>query len=108
MNKGDLERIVTLHDEEAVLRVQSNEIHFGSAAVRAKMQQLIASKANIANTLRHTLQHSDIALIVVDYALRLTAPDGSPGVVTGTAANVIQDQPENDWRMIIANPQGTA
>ena len=56
------------------------------------MQQLIAAKANLANTLRHTLRHGDVALIVVDYVLRLTAPDGSPVGVTGTATNVIQRQ----------------
>ena len=72
------------------------------------MQQLIASKAHITNTLRHTFRHDDIALIVVDYVLRLTAPDGSPIPITGTATNVLQDHAEKGWRMIIANPQGTA
>ena len=108
LNEADLEGIVALYDENAVLHVQTGEIPCGPAAVRAEMQQLIASKANITNTLRHTFRHRDIALIVVDYVLRLTAPDGSPAVVTGTATNVIQDHPEKGWRMIIANPQGTA
>jgi len=108
LNKGDLERLVALYDGEAVLRVQSGEIHFGSAAVRAEMQQLIASKAKIANTLRYALRHGDIALIIVDYVLCLTAPDGSPVSSTGTATNVIRHHSEKGWRMIIANPQGTA
>ena len=77
LNTGDLERIVALYDEGAVLRVQSGDIHSGSIAVRAEMQQMIAFKANIANTLRHSLQNGDTALIIVDYVLRLTTPDGS-------------------------------
>jgi ketosteroid isomerase-like protein len=107
LNKGDLDGIVALYDENAVLHVQTGEIHSGPAAVRAEMEQLIASQANITNTLRHTFRHGDIALIVVDYVLHLTTPDGSPVVITGTATNVIQDQAEKGWRMIIANPQGT-
>ena len=105
LNRGDLESIVALYDGEAALRVQSNEIHSGSAAVRAEMGQLIAAKANIANTLRHIFRHGDVALIIVDYVLRLTTPDGNPAEVTGTATNVIQRQADRGWRMIIANPQ---
>lgn len=108
LNEGDLERIVSLYDEEAVLRVQSNEIHSGATAIRAEMQQLISARANISNTLRHTLRYGDTALIIVDYVLRLMAPDGSPTSVTGTATNVIRHHSSKGWRMIIANPQGTA
>lgn len=105
LNAGDLERIFELYAEDAVLRTQSNETRSGAAAVRAEMQQLIAAKANITNTLRHTLRHGETALIVVDYVLRLTAPDGAPVVLTGTATNVIQERPAKGWRMIVANPQ---
>jgi len=108
LNTGDLEHIVGLYDENAVLHVQTGEIRAGEAAVRAEMRQLIESEASITNTLRHTFRHDGTALIVVDYMLRLTAPDGNPVVVTGTATNVLQDQGEKGWRMIIANPQGTA
>ena len=108
LNAGDLERLAALYDEGAVLRVRSGETCSGSAAVRGEMGQLIAAKANIANTLRHLFRHGDVALIVVDYVLRLTAPDGSPVEVTGTATNVIREHPEKGWRMIVANPQGTA
>ena len=103
LNGGDLERIVALYDDAAVLRVQSGEVRSGTTAVRAEMRQLVAADAEIANTLRHSLRHGDVALIVVDYA-----PDGSPVVLTGSAANVIRNTPANGWRMIIANPQGLA
>jgi ketosteroid isomerase-like protein len=108
LNRGDLERLAALYDEQAVVRGQSNEIYFGAAAVRAEMQQLISARANITNTLRHILRYGDTALIIVDYVLRLTTPDGGPVSVTGTATNVIRHQPERGWRMIVANPQGAA
>lgn len=108
LNTGDLERIVALYDEQAVLHVQSGEIHSGTAAVRAELQQLIAAKASIANTLRHVFRRGDTALIIVDYVLNLTAPDESRMIVNGTATNVIQEAPGKGWRMIISNPQGTA
>ena len=106
LNRGDLERIVALYDREAIFRAQSGEICSGAAAIRAEMQQLIAAGARITNTLRHVLRHGDTALIIVDYVLHLTMPDGSPVVLTGTATNVLQKQLDGGWRMIIANPQG--
>ena len=108
LNNGDLERIVALYDDQAVLRIQSNEIRSGSFTARAEMQKLIVAGAKITNTLRHTLRRGDIALIIVDYVLHLTTPDGSQATLMGTATNVIQHRPGEGWRMIIANPQGTA
>ena len=108
LNAGDIDRIVALYDDEAVLRGQSNEVHSGPDAVRAEMQQLVASGANITNTLRHVFQHDDTALIIVDYVLKLTPPGGDPVEMTGTATNVIRNDLQTGWRMIIANPQGVA
>ncbi len=108
LDTGDLERIVTLYAEDAVLRTQSNDIHSGGAAVRTEMQQMIAARANITNTLRHTLKHRETALIIVDYVLRLTMPDGAPIVLSGTATNVLQEHPVKGWRMVVANPQGVS
>ena len=108
LNEGDLDRVAALYDEDATIRVQSGDTHSGQAAIRAELGQMIAAGANITNTLRHIFRHGDTALIIVDYRLRLTTPDGSPIEVKGTATNVLQAHPEKGWRMIIANPQGTA
>lgn len=108
LNAGDLDRISALYDENAVLHLQSGEIRSGAAAVRDEMRLLIKAHAHITNTLRLTFRHDDIALIIVDYVLQLTAPDGTRVELPGTATNVIQDQGTQGWRMIIANPQGTA
>ena len=108
LNAGDLDGIVGLYHEDATLHVQSGEIHSGTAATRAEMAQLIGMRAHIKNTLRHTFQHNDVALIIVDYALRVTLADGREVVQEGTATNVLRHDGEKGWRMIIANPQGTA
>ena len=108
LNGGDLDRVAALYDENAAIRVQSGDTHSGSAAIRAELGQLIAAGADITNTLRHIFRHGDTALIIVDYVLRLTTSEGSPVEVTGTATNVLQRHPDKGWRMIIANPQGTA
>ena len=84
LNAGDLERITALYDDAAVLRTQAGGTASGPDAVRSEMGRLIAAGASIANTLRHVFRHED------------------------TATNVLRLQPGRGWRMIIANPQGTA
>ena len=106
LNAGDLDAIVALYEDGAILRVQSGEARSGSAAVRAEMRQLIAAQAHLTNTLRHTFRNGDVALIVVDYALRLGGPGENAMEVRGTATNVLRHDPQKGWRMIIANPQG--
>ena len=108
LNAGDLDRICALYDDHAVLHVQAGEIRSGATAVRDEMRQLIEAGAQITNALRLTFRHDDIALIVVDYVLRLTTAGGDRVELSGTATNVIQDQGDDGWRMIIANPQGVA
>ena len=108
LNAGDMERITALYDDAAVLRTQAGETASGPDAVRSEMGRLISAGASIANTLRHVVRHGDTALIIVDYVLRLSGPAGAPITVRGAATNVLRLQPGRGWRMIIANPQGTA
>lgn len=70
------------------------------------MQQLISAKAEIANTLRRTFRYRDTALIIVDYVLRLTLPNGTPVLANGTATHVIRQDRDKGCRLIVANPQG--
>ena len=108
LNGGDLDRLAALYEDDAVLRVSSGETRSGGHAVREMMGGLLAAQTTITNSLRHVFRSGDVALIIVDYVLRLSAPDGSPVEVTGTAANVIRRDEEKGWRLVVANPQGTA
>ncbi len=76
LNVGDLEHLAALYEDGAVLRVSTGEIRSGGRAVREEMGRLIAARATIANSLRHIFRSGDVALIIVDYVLRLPAADG--------------------------------
>ena len=108
LNAGDLERLLALYDPEAALRGQAGEVRSGPDAIAEEMGELVAARARITNSLRHTLRHDDTALILVDYVLKLDAPSGQRVELTGTATNVIRQDVDGGWRMIIANPQGAA
>ncbi len=107
LNAGDLEGLVSLYDERATIRTADSRVEQGLAAVRVEMEDLIASKATLVNTARHTLQSGDTALIVVDWNLVFSTPDGQRIERRGTATNVLKKDPDRGWRLLVANPQGT-
>jgi len=107
LNAGNLEELLSLYDERATIRTADGRVEQGHAAIRVEMEKLIASKAVIVNKTRHTFQSGDTALIVVDWDLSLSTPDGQRVQRRGTATNVLKNDPQLGWRMAVANPQGT-
>ena len=107
LNAGDLEGLLSLYDERATIRTADSRVEQGHAAIRIEMNALIASKATLVNTTRHTFESGDTALIVVDWELGFSTPDGQRIERRGTATNVLRKDPEQGWRLLVANPQGT-
>jgi ketosteroid isomerase-like protein len=53
------------------------------------------------------LCHDDTALIVVDWTLEATTPDGTRVTPSGTTANVARRSAGGSWRFTVLNPLGT-
>lgn len=58
--------------------------------------------------LRHVYVAGDIALLIVDWSLRGTAPDGTAVDLRGTATDIVRRGADGVWRYVIDNPFGTA
>lgn len=57
--------------------------------------------------LRHGYVAGDIALLIVDWSIHGTAPDGQDVHLDGTAADVARRGADGVWRNVIDNPYGT-
>jgi ketosteroid isomerase-like protein len=108
LNAGDLDRLHSLYDPEATMRISDGSVVDGHEQVGQELKRLIGAEAQLENRTRHVFRQSDVALIVVDYTLRITTPDGQRVDTQGTATNVLRHTPGHGWRMIIANPPGIA
>lgn len=53
------------------------------------------------------IQTSNLALVISGWSFNGTGTDGNPVSLTGTAADVLRQQSDGTWRMIIDNPWGT-
>lgn len=57
---------------------------------------------------RHVYVADDIALLIVDWTIAGTTPDGEEVNIQGTATDVARRGDDGTWRYIIDNPFGTA
>lgn len=57
---------------------------------------------------RHVYVNGDLALLIVDWTISGTGPDGQPVHVEGTATDVARRGADGFWRYAIDNPLGTA
>jgi ketosteroid isomerase-like protein len=108
LNTRNLQQLLSLYDPEATIRTADNRTEQGHAAIREEMEKLIACQAELVNKTRHTFQSGDTALLIVDWDLSLLTPGGQRIKQSGTATNVLKNDPHLGWRMVMANPQGTA
>lgn len=59
-------------------------------------------------TTRHTYVVDDIALLIIDWSMSGTGPDGHPLDLSGTATDVARRGSDGRWRYLIDNPFGGA
>jgi ketosteroid isomerase-like protein len=57
---------------------------------------------------RHVYVVDDIALMIVDWTIEGTGPDGEPVHTEGTATDVARRGADGTWRYVIDNPFGVA
>lgn len=104
----DLEGLVGLYEPEAVLVPQPGVVATGHQAIREALGGLLAIKGPLRTEIRSTFRTGDLALVISEWSLVGTAPDGSAVELGGKASDVLRRQPDGTWRVAIDNPFGTA
>lgn len=107
LNAHDADAVLALYSDDATMRTVTGEVIGGAAALREEVEQTIAADPHITNTTRHILVGDGTALVIVDWILKVTAPDGNRVTASGTTANVASRNADGTWRFTILNPTGT-
>ncbi|MER6735683.1 YybH family protein [Streptomyces puniciscabiei] len=108
LNGGDVEGVLALFTPGATMRTTAGEVITGHEALRREISGTVAARGRLTNTPRHTLVGAEAALLVTDWTLEVTAPDGERVTPTGTTANVACRGVDGCWRFAVLNPLGTA
>lgn len=107
MNRGDLDSLLALYEDNACLVPQPHEqpVH-GKAAIRQALHPFLALQPKI-DIQRTTIVHAgDIALLRSAWRLTGTGPDGSPLQMAHESTDVARRQPDGSWKFVIDHPFG--
>nr|WP_232064269.1 alpha/beta fold hydrolase [Paraburkholderia dioscoreae] len=107
LNAGDLDALLGTFSNLATMRMTNGEVVQESpAGLRVGLAQLLALRPHIRNEVRRVLTSGDIALVLLDWTLNVTLPDGHEHEERGTATQVMEKGRDGGWRLRISNPLG--
>ena len=108
MNAGDLEAVLELYEPAATVVPQPGQVVTGTDAIREVMSGFLALQPRFELRPRQVLVTGDVALLMSEWTMQATGPDGSPVQMTATTSDVARRQADGSWRFAIDNPYGTA
>jgi uncharacterized protein (TIGR02246 family) len=106
LNAGDADAVLALFHQNATMRTFTGQVLTDREALRAETVQTIAAQARLTNKPKSTLIGGDTALIIVDWNLEATSPDGTRISPTGTTTAVARRSADGSWRFAVLNCQG--
>ena len=107
-NAGDIDGLLALNAPGAVLVPAPGQPVSEPEQVRAGLEQFIGLGGPITMSVRNVFVNGAVGLVVADWTLDGTAPDGSPVSLAGATADVAVFDETHGWRIAIDNPFGTA
>lgn len=106
-NTGDPDAIEHVYDPAGVF-VSSPGVPTTGSDRRDANARMASLGLPIEVKPRHVYVADDIALLIVDWTIAGTAPDGEEVDIRGTATDVARRGEDGTWRYVIDNPWGTA
>jgi ketosteroid isomerase-like protein len=104
-NSGDPKAVERLYEEGAILVPRPGAPVSGRERSAAN-ERFLALALPITVRPRHVYTADDIALLIVDWTIEGTGPDGAPVHLEGTATDVARRGADGTWRYVIDNPFG--
>lgn len=101
-NSGDGRIFDQLYRDDAISNLSGGPL---SGAVRtAAIVDLLATKPTLRSTVKRSFRAGDTSLIVVAYELNVTGGDGERHTISGICTDVLVEQPDGTWKMVIDRP----
>lgn len=106
-NSGDISSLINLYETGACFVSQEGEVIKGIENVRQRLQSFINMNGRIESKVIGVVQTNDIALVNTEWSFNGSGPDGKAVTITGKATDVLRQQSDGTWRILIDNPWGT-
>jgi ketosteroid isomerase-like protein len=107
-NSGNVSELMPLYEPEVVLVKPDGHTVTGTAEMAADLEYLVSFGVPLKANTRHVFTNDDTAMIILDWAIDGTGPDGKRVHFHGSASDVLRRGEDGVWRYRIDNNQGTA
>jgi ketosteroid isomerase-like protein len=107
-NSGDLAAVSALYEEGAVLVAGDDRREMRDDDLTGAVAEHMALGLPIDVNPRRVIVNGELALLLVDWMIAGTLPDGAVVEITGTATDVARRGDDGRWRYVIDNPFGIA
>jgi ketosteroid isomerase-like protein len=103
-NARDLDALLELYEEGAVITPQPGLVVTGHAAIREALGGFLALNGPIAMATKTAIPAGELVLLHAEWTVDGTGPDGAPLALAARSSEAIRRQPDGTWRYIIDNP----
>lgn len=104
-NSGDLNNLMALYEEDAILRIDADNTFTGKDAIAIELGKLLQIPGRMTSLNNFCIEHGDIALLRADFSL--AGPDGAT-ILAGSTAEVVRRQRDGGWLYIIDHAAGSS
>jgi uncharacterized protein (TIGR02246 family) len=107
INTGNLDSLTMLYESDACFASQPGQFIKGRANILQSLQGFVDMRGKLESKIKRVFQTSNLALVISEWSFSGTGPNGNPVNLASTATDVLRQQPDGTWRVIIDNPWGT-
>jgi uncharacterized protein (TIGR02246 family) len=106
LNATDVTALTALYDPEACLIPRDGPPARGLNAIRELLTRYCALNASMQIKTRQSVVNNDTALLMSDWTMTGTKPDGSPVEASGTSVEIARKTADGSWLYVIDLPHG--
>lgn len=108
LNAGDVSGALGLYEPDATFVVEPGTAVVGLEAIQGALEGFAALQPALDGRIDQVVCADDVALVVNQWTLSGTGPDGTPVRLAGRSSDVLRRAPNGEWRIVIDNPWGDA
>jgi ketosteroid isomerase-like protein len=105
-NKRNISFLMTLYEKDVCFASKSEQVVKDPESIRRTLQSFIDMGTKLEARVKRVLQANDLALLITEWTINGTEPDGKPINLTGRGTVVLRRQSDGVWLIVIENPWG--
>jgi uncharacterized protein (TIGR02246 family) len=106
MARGELEGALALYEEDAAFVPEPGRVLQGKEAIRTALERFVALRPTMTGAIEKVVTAGDTALVINDWSLSGTDPDGNPVDMAAKSADVLRRRADGTWGILIDDPWG--